>query len=191
MAANPPDKLEVTIEKEGAVRFELRDGLTLRARWNSPKQVQIEMWTDDAIMAPDLGNPFSAAFRTRLVNAAKAHFGEDRVPNIAADLDRVAIALGAPGGDGQTLLEQLEEIAGRSITERLVTYAQEGATFFHNAEREAFARIAAGSHHEVYSVSSRDFSRFVTAARSCVSSRCLLCMARRASACRSLVRPII
>jgi hypothetical protein len=158
MSKDRPFIPQPIIEEEGAARFQLRDAITLRVRWHSPKQSMVEMWTDDAMLAPDVGNLYASAFRERLVKAARAHFAhKGRLEHLAADIDEVAIVLGARTADGQTLLEQLKEIAERSITERLIVYARESATLFHNAEQEAFASVRVATHLETYEVDSPTF----------------------------------
>src|SRR5215212_532289 len=39
-------------------------------------------------------------------------------------------------------------------TKRLIMYAQDAATFFHNAEQEAFASVRKGAHRENYEIDS-------------------------------------
>lgn len=120
--------LKMTVRPDGFL-FELRDQVFMLVKWNSPKQLQVEMWQGTHFIAPDVGNIFAASFRAKLTKAAQAIFGGDAAPNIGEDIDNVAAALGAPQPSGGTLHDQLEETAGPSITDRLVHYARQGGPF--------------------------------------------------------------
>jgi hypothetical protein len=150
----------MTVRPDGFL-FELRDQVFMLVKWNSPKQLQVEMWQGTHFIAPDVGNIFAASFRAKLTKAAQAIFGGDAAPNIGEDIDNVAAALGAPQPSGGTLHDQLEETAGPSITDRLVHYARQGGTFFHDAEGETFATVEVNGHVETYTVKSRTFRRWL------------------------------
>jgi hypothetical protein len=161
MAANkqdpPPLKGEV---KEGGIQFELRDGVTMLVVPQSPKEVAIFMSQGDKLVPPDKGNIYASAFRNRLADAARAQFGKD-APHVAEDIDRAAIALGAPQSNGKTLLEELQDLTERNVMDRTIMYALRSAKFFHNAERERFARVRKGGHYENYDVRGGDFKDWV------------------------------
>src|SRR5829696_3144499 len=140
--------------------FELRDGAYLLIKMQSASAAVVTMWCGTEFLAPDTGNIFAVAFRLRLAESAKARFEND-APYIAEDIERVAVALGAPQKSGKTLLEELQESADRSVMERLILYARAGATFFHNSEREGFASIRKDSHRENYEISSPRFKLWV------------------------------
>ena len=156
----PPLDLDVTIRDDGSALFRLRDGIRLLARWASAKQIRIEIWHETLPLPPippEEGNINTSAFREKLVHAAGARFGKDKTPNLAEDIGRVATALGAPQKNGKTLHQELEELSGPNVTERLILYARKGGTFFHNAEDEAFAAVKIEGHVETYPVKTRKF----------------------------------
>ncbi len=158
--SQPPD-LKMTVQGDGFM-FELRDKAFMLVKLHSPKALLVTMWQGPEFIAPDTGNLFTVAFRRRLAEAAHARFGKN-APHIAEDIDRVAIHLGAPQAQsgGKTLLEELKESADRTVMERLILYARDGATFFHNAEQEGFASIRKGGHHENYEIKSPRFRLWV------------------------------
>lgn len=132
----------------------------LLARWASAKQIRIEIWHETLPIPPtppEEGNINTSAFREKLVQAAAARFGKDKIPNLAEDIGNVATALSAPQPNGNTLHEELEELAGPNVTERLILYARKGGTFFHNAEDEAFAAVKIADHVETFPVKTRKF----------------------------------
>src|SRR5215212_3576732 len=154
----PAPDLNVKVSEDGSALFELRDGIRLLARWTSPKQIRVEIWHETISKPPtppEEGNINTSAFREKLVQAARERFGKDSTPNLAEDIGNVATALGAPQKSGKTLHEELEELAGPNITERLILYARKGGTFFHNTEDEAFAAVKVKDHVETYPVKTR------------------------------------
>jgi len=155
---DPPD-LKMEVKGDGFM-FELRDGAYLLIKMQSPSAAVVTIWQGAEILAPDTGNIFAVSFRTRLAEAAKARFGAE-APHIVEDIERVAVALGAPQSSGKTLLDELQESMDRSVMERLILYARAAATFFHNSEREGFASIRKGGHRENYEISSPRFKLWV------------------------------
>jgi hypothetical protein len=156
----PPPDIDVTVRDDGSALFRLRDNVRLLARWVSAKQIRVEIWHETAPMPPtppEEGNINTSAFREKLVRAARERFGKDNTPNLAEDIGNVATTLGAPQRNGKTLHEELEELAGPNITERLILYACKAGTFFHNAEDEAFAAVRVEGHFETYPVKTRKF----------------------------------
>jgi hypothetical protein len=128
------------------------------------KAVRVEIWHETVPMPPtppEEGNINTSAFREKLVQAARERFGKDNTPNLAEDIGNVATALGAPQPNGKTLHEELEELAGPNVTERLILYARKAGTFFHNAEDEAFAAVRVEGHFETYPVKTRKFRLWV------------------------------
>jgi len=161
MTDKPKNPTELKMEVKGdGFMFELRDGAYLLIKMQSPATAVVTMWCGSEFVAPDAGNIFAATFRSRLADVAKIRFGKV-APHIAEDIERVAVALGAPQKSGKTLLEELQESADRSVMERLILYARAAATFFHNSEREGFASIKKDSHHENYEISSPRFKLWV------------------------------
>ena len=156
----PKPDLDVTVRDDGSALFKLRDDVRLLARWTSPKQTRVEIWHEKVPVPPtppEEGNINTSAFREKLVQAARERFGEDKTPNLAEDIGRMASALGAPQKSGKTLHEELEELAGPNITERLILYARKGGTFFYNAEDQAFATVQVEDHGETYPIKTRKF----------------------------------
>src|SRR5215208_6977252 len=144
----PNPDLDITVRDDGSAFFRLRDNVRLLARWVSAKQIRVEIWHETVPMPPtppEEGNINTSAFREKLVQAARERFG------------KVATALGAPQKNGKTLHEELEELAGPNITERLILYARKGGSFFHNSEDEAFAAVKIEGHVETYPVKTRKF----------------------------------
>src|SRR5829696_177171 len=156
----PNPDLDITVRDDGSAFFRLRDNVRLLARWVSAKQIRVEIWHETVPMPPtppEEGNINTSAFREKLVQAARERFGKDNTPNLAEDVGNVATALGAPQKNGKTLHEELEELAGPNITERLILYARKGGSFFHNSEDEAFAAVKIEGHVETYPVKTRKF----------------------------------
>jgi hypothetical protein len=156
----PTPNLDVTVRDDGSALFKLRDGFLLLARWASAKQIRIEIWHETLPIPPtppEEGNVNTSAFREKLVKAARERFGKDKTPNLAEDIGNVATALGAPQPNGKTLHEELKELAGPNVTERLILYARKGGTFFHDAEDEAFATVKIKDHVETFPVKTRKF----------------------------------
>jgi putative DNA primase/helicase len=161
MGDNSKDVPDLKMEVKGdGFQFELRDGAFMLVKMQTPSTAVVTMWRELEITAPDAGNIFAVSFRKRLIESARARFGKD-APHIGEDIERVAIALGAPQKSGKTLLEELQESADRSTMERLILYARSGATFFHNSEREGFASIRKGGHRENYEIKSPRFKLWV------------------------------
>src|SRR5215217_1141272 len=158
-APKEPPELKMEVKGDGFM-FELRDAAYLLIKMQSAATAVVTMWRGAEFIAPDTGNIFAVAFRSRLAESAKARFGND-APQIAEDIERVAVALGAPQKSGKTLLEELQESADRSVMERLILDARAGATFFHNSEREGFASVRKDGHRENYEISSPRFKLWV------------------------------
>jgi hypothetical protein len=156
----PNPDLKVEIRDDGSALFELRDGFRLLARWASAKQIRIEIWHETLPVPPtppEDGNINTSAFREKLVHAARERFGKDQTPNLAEDIGKVATALGAPQKTGKSLHEELEELSGPNITERLILYARKSGTFFHDSEEDAYASVQVKDHVETYPVRARKF----------------------------------
>src|SRR5215217_2388884 len=116
----PPDlKMEV---KGDGFQFEMRDGVFLLVNWQSRTQQRVLLWQGTDFYGPDVGNLAVPSFRAKLAAAARERFSAEKAPDVVADIDRVAVALGAPQSTGKTLLQQLEE-GDVSITDRLILAA--------------------------------------------------------------------
>src|SRR5215203_1806751 len=119
-------------ERDDGLLIHLRDEVDMLVKYHSPTQVQVEMWRKDVLLAPDVGNLITSAFRKKLVAAAKDAFKAENVPNIAKDIDAVATALtSSPTPGGPTLQSRLQEKTGPTVTERLILYARQAGKFFH------------------------------------------------------------
>jgi hypothetical protein len=152
---NGGDELKMEVKGDGFM-FHLRDGAFLLIKMQAPTIAMVQMWQGTDFVGPDSGNIFAVYFRQRLAKSAKERFGSE-APNIAADIERVAQALGAPQTSGKTLLEELREAHQRSTMDRLIIYSRSAATFFHNKEQEAFASIRRDDHLETYELDSPRF----------------------------------
>ena len=145
--------------------FELRDGVFISARFASEKKLRFQMWRQSTILPADEGNIFTQTFRDKLVQQARAGFNEtgkpDAIPHIEEDIGLVATILGSRGDDGKSLHDRLVEQEGPSITERLITLAEENATLFHTPEKVAHAACARGGHTEVYELNTREFKMWL------------------------------
>ncbi len=157
MANQPPTPPPLNVEeRDDGYLFRLRNKVHLLVKWHSPKQLQVEMWREDVLVAADIGNLNTAAFRGKLTKAARDRFGAQNVPHVAEDIDNVAVALSHPIG-GRSMQDSLAEKAGPSVTERLILYARRAGTFFHTPDRTAYAAVDKDGHTENYSIRSRDF----------------------------------
>src|SRR5215208_1452575 len=109
--------------------FELRDDAFLSVRYASEKRLRLQLWRQASILPPDEGNIFVQSFRDRLVAQAKSAFNEpgkpDDIPNLAEDIGLVATILGDRSEDGKSLIDKIVEDEGPSITEKLITLAEE------------------------------------------------------------------
>lgn len=162
MASQPPMPPTMEVEeRDDGLLFKLRDEVFMLVQWHSAKQLQVEAWRKDKLLAPDVGNLNTSSFRAKLTEAARETFGKKNVPNIREDIDNVARALSTPGKGGKSLQDQLSDKARPSVAERLVLYARRAATFFHDAERQAYASVTVEDHIENYPVRSRQFKLWV------------------------------
>jgi hypothetical protein len=145
--------------------FELRDSVFISARFASEKKLRFQMWQQTKMLPPDEGNIFVQSFRDRLVQQARAGFNEpgkpDAIPNIEEDIGLVAMILGSRGDDGKSLHDKLQEKEGPSITERLISVAEESAALFHTPEKVAHAACKRAGHTEVYELQSREFKMWL------------------------------
>ena len=148
-------------EQDDEYIFELRDDVFVAVRFASEKKLRFQMWRKATMLPADEGNIFTQSFRDRLIEQARAGFNEpgkpDAIPHIAEDIGKMATILGARGDDGKSLHDKLTEKEGPSITERLITLAEESARLFHTPEKVAHAACARAGHIEVYELNTRDF----------------------------------
>jgi hypothetical protein len=141
--------------------FELRDAVFLSLAFASEKKLRIQMWRHTTMLPPDEGNPFVQSFRDKLIQQARDGFNEpgkpDAIPDIAEDIGLVATLLGSKADDGKSLHDRLLEREGPSITEKLITLAEENATLFHTPEKVPHAACKRAGHTEVYELDTREF----------------------------------
>jgi hypothetical protein len=149
-------KINLTV-RDGMIVAEMRDGVFVSVRWSSAKEAQFMVSQGEKLLTLDVGNLTKSPFRDRIVEAARERLGKESPPNLAEDLEQLAALLRAPTSGGKTLYDELEEVAGRSATVKIVAYARKNAKFFRNAEMDAFAAVSIGDHVENYKLRSKTF----------------------------------
>ena len=152
---------EIVDEQDDEYTFKLRDDVFVAVRFASEKKLRFQMWRKMVMLPADEGNIFTQSFRDRLVAQARDGFNEpdkpDNVPRIAEDVGKLATVLGHRGDGGKSMQEKLAEQEGSSITERLITVAEEGATLFCTPEQVPHAVCKKPDHREILLVESREF----------------------------------
>jgi len=158
VANQGPNGQKIAIEERAdGFLFTLRDEVFLLVKWHSPTQLHVEVWRQDKLLPPDVGNLATSSFRARLTQAASDLFGAANVPNLAEDIGNVALILSSPTPGGKSMQTTLQEKSGPSVADRLILYARKSGRFFHNADRDAFASVRVGKHTENYPVRSKSF----------------------------------
>lgn len=146
--------------------FELRDGVFISAAFATEKKLRFQLWRQTVMLPPDEGNIFMQSFRDKLVAQARGGFNEpskktDAIPHIEEDIGLVAVILGDRSDGGKSLHEKLQEQEGPSITEKLITLAEENAVLFHTPEKVAHAACTRNGHIEVYELRTREFKMWL------------------------------
>ena len=145
--------------------FELRDGVFISAAFATEKKLRFQLWRQAVLLPPAEGNIFLPSFRDKLVAQARRGFNEpskpDAIPHIEEDIGLVAVILGDRSGGGKSLHDKLQEREGPSITEKLITLAEENASLFHTPEKVAHAECTRGGHIEVYELRTREFKMWL------------------------------
>jgi hypothetical protein len=145
--------------------FELRDGVFISAAFATEKKLRFQLWRQAVLLPPAEGNIFLPSFRDKLVAQARRGFNEpskpDAIPHIEEDIGLVAVILGDRSGGGKSLHDKLQEREGPSITEKLITLAEENASLFHTPEKVAHAACTRGGHIEVYELRTREFKMWL------------------------------
>jgi len=145
--------------------FELRDGVFISAAFATEKKLRFQLWRQTVMLPPDEGNIFIQSFRDKLVAQARGGFNEpskpDAIPHIVEDIGLVAVILGDRSDGGKSLHEKLQEQEGPSITEKLITLAEENAVLFHTPEKVAHAACTRAGHVEVYELRTREFKMWL------------------------------
>ena len=152
--------------RDDGILFSLRDGIKALVASRSALNQSVELWKDEKLLPPDVGDLSRASFRTRLTRAAVKAFGE--VPYLEADLGRVAVVLEKkvqPEGDddranGKTLGDYLKGLSEPSATQLLVRYGSE-AELFHDPDEEPYATFSVGEHRETWPLRSRGFRNWL------------------------------
>jgi hypothetical protein len=148
-------------EKEDELLFQLRDDVYMSVTFATEKKLKFQLWRDTVMLPPTEGNIYTQAFRDQLVSQARAGFNKpdekDQIPHIEEDIGMVATMLGSRAGDGTTMQERLQEREGPSVTEKLITLAEENAVLFHTPEKVAHAACTRNEHIEVYELNTREF----------------------------------
>lgn len=179
------DGFELNFEKnedDGSLVFYLRNDVRAAVKAESDTKVHVTLWLAGAeletLTPPDIGNIRSASFRRRLTREAARRFGKNfdaetdtgkrRQQIIEDDLGQVALALdrrpeGEQAAPDMTLMEILRGLGGGpSVAERLLKYALgDYATYFHDAEGEAYATVDVEGHRETWPLKSRSYMRWL------------------------------
>ena len=151
--------------RDDGILFYLQDGINALVAYRTTVRHCVELWKDEKLLSPDVGDLSAASFRKRLTKEAAKVFGE--VSHLEDDLGRVAVALGkemeAEEGDEAnttTLNDLLRGTDGQSDTERLVRYGSD-AELFHDPEGEPYATVEVDGHYETWSLKSRGYKNWL------------------------------
>jgi hypothetical protein len=152
---------DIVDEQDDEYTFKLRDKVFVVVRFASERKLRFQMWRETVMLPADEGNIFTQSFRDRLVDQARDGFNEagkpDNIPHIAEDLGKLATLLGHRGDGGKSMQEKLAEQEGSSVTERLITIAEEGAELFRTPEQVPHAVCKKHDHQEILLIESREF----------------------------------
>jgi hypothetical protein len=168
MSNGNPNQVEFQEVPGGLVAI-LRDGIQMVIQDHSRGRLRLETYQpipdakpeDQPLPAPvQVGDIQDSRFRAALAKTIQTHFGAEQVPNIVADIDRVASALYQPIAGGKTPQDMLED-AKPSMAERIVGYARAGGAFWHTPEEEAFATVEKDGHLENHKVNTPRFKRWL------------------------------
>jgi len=151
--------------RDDGILFTLRDNINALVAYRTTVRHRVELWQDEKLLPPDVGDLSAASFRKRLTKEAAKVFEE--VSHLEEDLGRVAVALGkemeAEEGDkanGKTLDDLLKGTDGESDIERLVRYGSE-AELFHDPEDEPYATVEVDGHYETWPLKSRGYKNWL------------------------------
>jgi hypothetical protein len=156
---------EIVDEQDDEYTFRLQDKVFVAVRFASEKKLRFQMWREIVMLPADEGNIFTQSFRDRLTAQAKEGFNDsssgagkpDNIPHIAEDIGKLATLLGNRGDGGKSMQEKLVEQEGSSVTERLITVAEEGAKLFRTPEQVPHAICKKQDHREILLIDSREF----------------------------------
>jgi hypothetical protein len=156
------------LQEDKSVLFDARDGITIRAAWDSPTQIRVEMWrdSDNVLIPPDVGNIGAKAFRDRLAKTGRERFNpppgggekkqKDTVPNLDDDLGHIATVLGIP-----EIADLLKEEESRSLVDRLVECVEEAGELFITPEGRTHAALNIEGHTETLPLDDRHFETWL------------------------------
>ncbi len=147
------------------ILFHLRAGVTALVAYRTTVRHRVELWRNEILLAPDVGDLSTASFRRRLAKAAVETFGE--LPHIEEDLGRLAAVLerslefeDGDEANGKTMNDLLRGLSGLNVTQALVRLGSE-AELFHDPEGESYATIEVDGHRETWSMRSRGFRNWI------------------------------
>jgi hypothetical protein len=101
----------------------------LLVKWHSPTQLHVEVWRQDKLLPPDVGNLATSSFRARLTQAASDLFGAANVPNLAEDIGNVALILSSPTPGGKSMQTTLQKSGQAWLTGSYCTPASRVGSF--------------------------------------------------------------
>jgi hypothetical protein len=161
-------KIGMRVQEDKSILFDAKDGITIRAAYDSPTQLRVEMWrdSDKVIIPPDVGNIGTKTFRDRLAKNAREKFNpppgkdekkpKDTVPHLDEDLGHVATALGIPA-----VADLLKEESAPTLVDRLIECVDEVGELFTTSEGEPHAALTIDEHTETHEIRGTNFRRWL------------------------------
>jgi hypothetical protein len=177
-------KYKVEEKDDGGRIYHLRNDVRLQVDASRNDQVAVLMWReapDTEKAEPDGGDLYKSGFRNKYIerNAPRIFADvqpktedaeEERKANaerwktclseLREDLENIAVLLRTSTVAGQSILQQMAAASKkkRDVTERLLRYGRNGATYYHTPDRQPFAAVKVADHHEHYRVTDEEFS---------------------------------
>lgn len=157
-------RFERDAEGTGVIFF-LEDEVCVSLKGNSETRATAQLWRandPDTMTAPVIGNILGEAFRSRLVDLARAKFGEGYdLENLRRGLEQIATVFNR-GTDEETgrAVREFLSTRGPSRPMLLLRYAQE-AEYFHDADEETYATVPQDLRKETWPLRSRGFKRWL------------------------------
>ena len=153
MADQSANNIGWRMQEDKSILFDIRDGVTVHADWDSPTQMKVEFWrdSDGVIVPPDVGNIGSKSFRDKLVKTARGYFNpppgkdkkqKDTVPCLNEDLGHVATLLGIP-----EVAALLKKEDAPTLADRLVELVEDSGELFVTPEGRAHVTLGFPDSH--------------------------------------------
>src|SRR5215217_2331794 len=168
LMADKPKVKGMNIQPDGTAEFPTVDGITVRARFESPTKLWVEMVRDsDGLkLPPDSGNIGTVSFRDSLLSRADTLYNPNgkgkkkpnTIPNLPDALGEISSTLGIP--DIAKLLKPEE---GTTLVDQLVEMVEKAGYLFSNPEGEPHVALQIEGHTEVQEIKGTRFRRWVRA----------------------------